>query len=208
VHVAINLNNIGEIRSDQGRLDEASELLEQARVLWAGAGWRDAAYWAVSNLGRVASRAGRDREAAQRLSEAIDVFVELRVEPLLLQTEAREVERHVLAGRSDAALELIEEMAPRVERAKQASVALMLDRLAGYALAQAGDPERGADRLEASLAACRSSGAEYEAALALEGLSLVAPLVGRDDASELAAEAAAIFERLGVVRTPDVPLGE
>ncbi|MEY2571046.1 MAG: hypothetical protein QOE63_1396, partial [Acidimicrobiaceae bacterium] len=131
VHVAINLNNIGEIRSDQGRLEEASELLEQARVLWAGAGWRDAAAWAVSNLGRVASRAGRDDEAGARLAEAGALLADLGVDPLLLQTEAREVERHVLAGRHELALRLIDEMAPRVERAGQANVAVMLDRLAG-----------------------------------------------------------------------------
>jgi tetratricopeptide (TPR) repeat protein len=204
VNNAIYLNNIGEIRSDQGRLDEAESLLEEARVLWAGAGWQIGAGWAMSNLGRVASRDGRFEAAAERLASAGELLRSIGAEALLLETDAREVERLVLAGAHDAALEQTVELQRLASKLGLAHVLILLDRLEGSARAMSGDLEGAWSAWTRSLEASRERGADYETALTLELMAAAAPDSGRRDGVAMADEAAAIFERLGVNRSPRV----
>ena len=72
---AMATNNIGEILSDQGRLEEAEELFRAVSA-------RSSTRWATSflsliarfNLGRAAARAGRFAEADELLNEASEGF--------------------------------------------------------------------------------------------------------------------------------------
>lgn len=206
VTTAIYLNNIGEIRSDQGRFDEAEALLFDAYEIWNGGGWRHGAGWALSNLGRAASRAGRFEEAQVRLAGACRIFTEIGADSLLLETEARNLERLVLQGEHAEALEVWAELSPRADKVGVVSVINLVQRLEAYARCQAGDLERGWALLEANVATCQERGAEYEAALGREGLLRVAPLLGRPVDPEVAEAARTAFERLGVIRTPTIPL--
>jgi class 3 adenylate cyclase/tetratricopeptide (TPR) repeat protein len=202
VNNAIYLNNIGEIRSDQGRLKEAESLLDEARVLWAGAGWQIGAGWAMSNLGRVASRDGRFDEAAQRLADAGELLRSIGAEALLLETEAREVERLVLAGEAVAALAQATELQRLAGKLGLAHVLILLDRLEGCARAESGDLDGAWSAWDRSLTASRGRGAEYETALTLELMANAASALGRADAEAMADEARAVFDRLGVGTTP------
>jgi tetratricopeptide (TPR) repeat protein len=204
VNNAIYLNNIGEIRSDQGRLAEAEALLEDARLLWAGAGWQIGAGWAMSNLGRVASRDGRFEDAAKRLTDAADLLRSIGAEALLLETDAREVERLVLSGEHEAALEQATELQRQAAKLGLAHVLILLDRLEGCAHALGGDLESAWSAWERSLAASRERGADYEIALTLDLMANAAPDLGRTDGNEMAAEAQATFTRLGVESTPNL----
>jgi class 3 adenylate cyclase/tetratricopeptide (TPR) repeat protein len=207
VENAIFINNIGEIRSDQGHLDEAEALLQEAHSLWTGGGWRIGSGWAMSNLGRVASRSGRLDEAATRLRQALELFETIKAGAMLLETEAREVERLVLAGEHRSALAVSGQLIAQAKKlGGMANVVNMLERLEGYALCQAGDLRAGWDRLSLSVADARARGADYDAALGLEALARVAPLIGTPDTAGLTADAQAIFQRLGVVYTPAIPL--
>ncbi len=201
VNNAIHLNNIGEIRSDQGRLDEAESLLEEARLLWAGAGWQIGAGWAMSNLGRVASRDGRFEQAAERLASAADLLRSIGAEALLLETDAREVERLVLAGEHEAALTQAIELQPLVAKLGLAHVTILLDRLEGSARAGSGDADGAWSAWERSLAASRERGADYETALTLELIVANIPEDARSDRPAMGEEAQAIFDRLGVNRS-------
>jgi class 3 adenylate cyclase/tetratricopeptide (TPR) repeat protein len=207
VNNAIYLNNIGEIRSDQGRLDEAEALLQDAYELWTGGGWRIGSGWALSNLGRVASRDGRMAVASERLRDAIDLFVEIGAEAMLIETEAREMERLVFAGEYEVALAMVEGLQGRARKLGLVQVMNMLDRLQGCAFCQAGDSRRGLALLERSIIDCRERGLDYEAAISLDVLAQVGEAIGRPGTDELAAQSAAILERLGVVRIAKVPLG-
>jgi class 3 adenylate cyclase/tetratricopeptide (TPR) repeat protein len=202
VNNAIYLNNIGEIRSDQGRLTEAETLLDEARVLWAGAGWQIGAGWAMSNLGRVASRDRRFDEAAERLANAGELLRSIGAEALLLETEAREVERLVLAGEHEAALTQATELQRAAAKLGLAHVLILLDRLEGCARAQSGDLDGAWTAWDRSLVAGRERGAEYEIALTLELMAGAAPHLGRADGEDMADEARTIFDRLGVGTTP------
>jgi hypothetical protein len=106
----------------------------------------------------------------------------------------------VLEGRYAEALELATATLEASEAAGEAAPRLpLLERVRGYASIQARRPEEGRERLEASLAAARDSGSDFEAALTLHALANT----GRPDCR---AEADALFARLGVVSVPNVPL--
>ena len=202
---AIYMNNVGEIRSDQGRIAEAELLLEQAHQLWTGAGWRIGSGWAKSNLGRAAARAGRLDDAAAILQQARELLASIGAEAMLLETDARDVERLTFAREHDAAIEQARDLRTRAAKLGLANVLNMMDRLEGCAQCQAGRPNLGLPLLERSIMDNRERGADYEAALSLEALAAAGRLSGRPGSEELAAEAATIFERLGVVQPPTVP---
>jgi class 3 adenylate cyclase/tetratricopeptide (TPR) repeat protein len=207
VYNAIYLNNIGEIRSDQGRLVEAEVLLREARDLWSAGGWRAGTGWALSNLGRLASRDGRADEAHDRFHEARGVLADIGAGGMLLETDAREMECFVFEGDHDRALAMADELLTRARRLDLPSVTALVERLQGYASCQAGDPQRALCRVTASLEGSRARGAQYEVALSAEALARIEVVLGMDEhATRRAVEADECFERLGVVATPSVPL--
>ena len=77
----------------------------------------------------------------------------------------------------------------------------VLERLHGYALVQARRADEARPRFERSLELARGLEADYEVALTLEALSRT-----RLGGQEAEAESRQIFERLGVISTPLVPL--
>jgi tetratricopeptide (TPR) repeat protein len=208
VQCATMLNNIAEIRSDQGHLDEAEELLNSALATWRGAGSTLFIGLGTSNLGRAAARAGRLDEAASRLRAARDIFHAIGANSMLLEADAREAERLVLGRRSEAALSMAADVRQRTDRFKGMPYVLaMVDRLSGYALCQLGDLKAAWTWLEASLERARTAKVDYEIALTLEGMTRIGPLIDTPKLDVMASERQEIFTRLGVVRTPDVPLG-
>ena len=206
VYNAIYLNNIGEVRSDQGRLTEAEVLLGQAHELWTAGGWRAGTGWALSNLGRLAARDGRFAEAHERLDEACAVLAGIGAEALLVETEARVMERLVLEGDHEAALAMVEDLRRRAEHVPVVSVIDLVDRLHGYARCRAGDPEAGRALVEASIAASRRRDATYDVALGLEALVRIEQVEGRPGVAARQQTLAELFAGLGVVATPPVPL--
>src|SRR5206468_3645454 len=101
-------------------LAEAEALLREAHSLFAGAGWRAAVAYAASNLGRAMVRSGRFDEADEQLSWARAVFIDIGAESMLLESEAKDVERLVFALEPDA---LAEEAAATFARLGVSSLA-------------------------------------------------------------------------------------
>ena len=199
VNVARAQNNEGEILSDQGRLAEAEELFVEAQRVWRAARYPVGIALATSNLGRVAARAGRFDEALELLAEAQAGFEALGSQALAHETEARRIECFVLSGRHQEALESLPAALEAIE--ERSLVGAFLERLHGYALVQARRASEAGPRFERSLELARELGADYEVALTLEALNGT----GLGD-PEAEAESRAIFERIGVLATPVVPL--
>jgi tetratricopeptide (TPR) repeat protein len=199
VNVARAENNEGEILSDQGKLEQAEALFQEAQRVWRAARYPVGTALATSNLGRVAARTSRFDEALELLAEAAAAFEALGSEALRREALARRAECLVLAGRFQEALDI----APTVLEAVEENPLLgpFLERLNGYALVQARRADEAGPRFERSLELARELDADYEVALTLEALGRT-----RLGDPDTAAASQAIFERLGVVSTPRVPL--
>jgi hypothetical protein len=85
-------------------------------------------------------------------------------------------------------------------------VLMVADRVSGYALAQQGRLREAFSRLSRGLMRSRENRADHETALHLEALGRVGRLLGVSSAESFAAEAERLNARLGVVRTPEVPM--
>jgi class 3 adenylate cyclase/tetratricopeptide (TPR) repeat protein len=204
---AMLLNNIAEIRSDQGHLDEAERLFRDAMAIWKGSGNQIYMGLANSNLGRLASRRGHLDEGSKHLCEARAIFVSIGASSMLLEVDAREVERLVFGVDPPSALALAADLRQRTERFRGMPYVLaMLDRLNGYALCQEGDLDAGWSRLEISLDRARTAKVDYEIALTLKAMTRIGPLIGASNLEPISIEMQQIFSRLGVISTPEVPL--
>jgi class 3 adenylate cyclase/tetratricopeptide (TPR) repeat protein len=199
VNVARAQNNEGEILSDQGKVDAAEELFSEARRVWRAARYPVGIALSTSNLGRAAARLGRFDEALKLLDEALAAFGTLGSDALGQETDARRAESYVLAGHFQDALDVVPSLLDGA--GENPLLDPFLERLHGYALVQARRAEEARPRFERSLELARELAADYEVALTLEAMSRTR--LG-DDHDEV--ESKEIFERLGVVSTPRVPL--
>ena len=202
VQAATAGNNIGEIRSDQGRLDEAETLFLDALATWRAAPFPVGVSLALSNLGRVGTRAGRFEEAAQLYQEARAGFLAIGAQGYVLEVDAREAERLMLAGCPSGAIELVAKTSAGArELGGMPNLTLLLRRVEGLAVAQLGDRARARRLLEDALAQADGSDHLFERALTLDALGY---LVGEADGETFRATAGALLDRLGVVARPVV----
>jgi class 3 adenylate cyclase/tetratricopeptide (TPR) repeat protein len=200
VYAADGTNNIAEVLVDQGRLAEAEPLVLTTLRVFRAADFKARIAVSKRYLGRIAAYSGRFEEAQTLLEEARRAFLDIGARIEVNETEGRLAECLLLQGDGPAALGLL---GKALERAEQNGFERlpMLKRLYAHGLAQTGDLE-GAERvLREALEAARARGMEFETALALDGL------VRLDWSGERAAERDVIFERLGVVSVPEIPIG-
>ncbi|HET7309491.1 MAG TPA: tetratricopeptide repeat protein, partial [Actinomycetota bacterium] len=205
--VAIISANVAEILSDRGQLDEAERMGREALRIWRAVGLRSAIAYGLNIVGRVTYRSGRYEEALELLEQARDLNHEIGDEPEELESDVRIAECLAMQGRSKQALELSTEALARSETLGGPATP-QLQRVRGYALAQLGRLSEAREVLEESVAGARSREAEYEEALALQALARIGAIEGSPDAPELEARYRAIFERLGVVAAPVIPIAE
>jgi class 3 adenylate cyclase/tetratricopeptide (TPR) repeat protein len=194
-------NNIAEIRSDQGHWDQAEELLRDALRLWRGTRFPIGIALATSNLGRLATRRGDLDSAAALLAEARAGFDAIGAGRYVLETDCREAERLLLAGRSEEALALAgaaHDVASR--RGGVPVVVAMLDRLVGTALVRRGDVDAGRARLEGSVAVAREAKAAFELGQSLLVLAAVFRTWGGGSAPHAEYDAVAVLAGIGVER--------
>jgi tetratricopeptide (TPR) repeat protein len=201
-HVGMTTNNIAEIFSDQGRLDDAEPLFEDVVRACDAIGYRPLAAVARANLGRAAARAGRHADAEEVLAEALHSLREIGAGSFVLEVEMRLAELEVLRGdRADSALTSI---ASVLERSTDASGIAPLEaaaqRVRAAALVQLGERDQALEALADSVKIARAAEARYELALSLD-------LLGAVGDAEAAHESAALLEALGVVQVARPPLG-
>ncbi|MDJ0960329.1 MAG: tetratricopeptide repeat protein [Acidimicrobiia bacterium] len=205
VGAAMAAHNIAVIRSDQGRWDEADELFHRVRRVLRAAGYSLGVAVVTSNMGRVASRDGRHAEAEDLLSRAEERLTDMGADFFSLEAKLRIAELHVFCGATDLAQAALDDSAELVERVGTDHIRTWRERLAGYVLLQRGGFDEAAARFESGRVTATAADAQHELGLTLTALARLAEVRG-EDAAPLLAAAREIFDRLGVVKTPDVPL--
>jgi tetratricopeptide (TPR) repeat protein len=213
MNASVAVFNLGMVRADQGRMEEAEALLRDVLQLRRAAANPLKTAYAANELGRFLARTGGFEEARSLLDEARTVLEAEGDEVELLSAHVWLVESHVFEGTSDTALELTEEALKQTQTVPGVLVlAAMLHRHRGWALLQKGELEHAREALEESLRLARIEGenlgmrnGDYEIALALDGLAALGELTG-ETVVELATERDSILERLAVVDVKRPPL--
>jgi class 3 adenylate cyclase/tetratricopeptide (TPR) repeat protein len=211
--VAVTEVNLGVVRSDQGRMQEAEPFLRHALEARRLAANPVEIAIAASELGRFLARIGAFEESRSLLDEARELLAVEDDEVDLLTTVVWQVEAHVFNGAHAAALGLAAEALAQTETtAGVAVLAVMLHRLRGWALLQGDRLEEARASLLESLRIARLESEnlgmrniEYEIALTTDALARVAELTG-EPIGELASERDAILAALDVVRIDRPPL--
>jgi tetratricopeptide (TPR) repeat protein len=168
---------------------------------------------AANELGRFLARVGNFEESRSLFDEARELLATENDEVELLSTSVWQVESHVLDGAHAAALDLAVEALLQTETtAGVAVLAVMLHRLSGWALMQAGRVHDARIPLAESLRIARLESEnlgmrniEYEIALTLDALTQYAELAS-EPADELASERDAILATLDVEKIDRPPL--
>ena len=206
VDAAGSANNIAEVLSDQGHLDQARTRFENVLRVWRAADFGTGIGYALSNLGRVAYRDGRVVEAMELLDRARATFRQISAEPEVVETDARRAECLLLEGSGAEALALVDATLALARSLDSTYELPMLQRIRGFAELQLGDAGAARDAFEVSLTVARELDAVFDVALTLDAIVRLA--VTQTGIVDVAArkEADALFTRLGVVRVLEVPL--
>ena len=186
--------NVGEVRCDQGRMEEARMRLERALETWRGTGYQIGVADAIAHLGRLEARSGRHEEAVALLGDALARYRELRLSADALRVEALIAEAHALAQHWAAAIDEAERL---LDVAGSGRLGPLLHRVRGVGLLQAGRPDEAQLALETALAFARERGDDLEIVLTLDALVES----GRADPA-LRRERHEIVERLHIVALP------
>jgi tetratricopeptide (TPR) repeat protein len=198
-----SLVNKGEIKSDQGHYDEAGNLLDRALAIAVGTGYTALKLASHSYRGRLAARQGHFTKARAILQQGLREARKAGADDHLREIRTRLAELAVFEG--DPAQ--VERLArPVIAAADVRDVhQSTLHRVLGYARAQQHDCGGAREELETALERAREGHSLFDAALALEALARVARRCA-EPSHRYESEARAIFKRLGVVHTPEVPL--
>jgi len=198
--------NHAEILCDRGYFDEAEAGMQQALRTWRAAHYQVGVAYATMNLGRTVARLGRMDEAQALLQGAREMFDAIGDDAHMVEAQARLVELAVMQGYGPHVLETIDET---LEKAAKIGglrpVEALVHRMRGWALAQRGDTDAALEAFAESERIATTAHALFEEALAFEAIANVLGARG-EPAEEQAQRAKQIFEQLGVVATPSVPL--
>ena len=165
--------NVGEILSDQGRLDDAEEHLLRARRVWSGTQERQAVAFVDVLLGRLAVRRGDWQEGLSTLEAATADLRRFSMDAYADFARVLIAESEAFAGNPERGLQIAGEELQARDRHRP-----WLQRVTGIALARLGQTAAARDALTSSLVMARERGAKYDVAAtidALEGLGLADP---------------------------------
>jgi class 3 adenylate cyclase/tetratricopeptide (TPR) repeat protein len=202
VDAAADNANLGEILLAQGHLDEAESVLREALRVFRATGVRAYAAFAQTLLGATAARAGRFDEAESIFQEVAALSEEIGDAARIAEVAGLSAESLMLQGKGADAAAAAEGLL--ATGSAEGATPLLL-RVAGYARAQTGEDEAAEALLCRSIEAGREAEAEAEVAFTLEAFLRTGLTDGRPR-GELEGERYRLFERLGIVAVPEVPL--
>ncbi|HET6870550.1 MAG TPA: tetratricopeptide repeat protein, partial [Solirubrobacteraceae bacterium] len=184
--------SIGEILSDQGRLEEAAEHLSRARRVWSATAERHSVAFADLLLARLATRRGEGGNAVPKLEAAMRELRRFSMDPYASLAEALLAEAEAFGGDPERALQLAREQLELTDRHLP-----LLARVAGIALARLGRTDEARDELRGALRSARERRSEYDVAATIDVIDI---LEGAGE--ELLRERDAIVARLRITRLP------
>jgi tetratricopeptide (TPR) repeat protein len=194
--------NHGELRLNQGRLEEAHELLESALRTFRAAKYPIGEALTLVYLGHLAAEQGRFGDASGLFDTAVELLTAIGSKPNLIEAGARRAQAYVLEGRHEEAAALAQECLDlEQETGEVGARTALLERLLAVAAVQGRRREDAPAHFEESLRIGREYGADYEVGRTLQAKVLT----GFASDAELE-EAEAIMARLGVVSLPAMPL--
>jgi predicted ATPase/class 3 adenylate cyclase len=206
VGAALARMNVAEIHAERGEWSEAERTLVDVLPQWKASQFRYYLAGCQSFLGGVRMRTGHLDEAMSLLNEAKASFVEVGADEEVPPIEARIAECHVASGDSDAALALTQGLIDRAgDSTGVTRVLALIHRVRAHALMLQGDLWGARDALEASVAAARERGSDYEAALSMLSMCAIDRAEGVEPAQEMVDETQATLARLRVRAVPPVP---
>ncbi|MDP9329986.1 MAG: tetratricopeptide repeat protein [Actinomycetota bacterium] len=206
VDAALAVSNAGEILSDRGELDLSETMFKEALRVHKAADFLMGVGYATTNLGRVAARKGLFDDAERLYAEAREVFGHVGMESEVLETDARRAELLVLQGRSDEALEIADKALDSIRGEGGALQEPFLLRVRGYALAQKARTAEARAAFIEGVEAGRKRESLYEVAMILDALTRLARSQEQEIDPEVERERRELYERLGVIAVPAVPL--
>ncbi len=196
--------NAAEILADQGRYDEAEPTLRDALRVWRAAGTEPRVAYGLRELGRIAARRGDAGKAAELLHEARGSYERLGDVVEVVATDARIAEAKLYAGETAEARAEAEAAIRRVESLPGATLVLpLLARVSGSALLCIGD-DGAREQLTNALTQAEEVGAAAEKPLILDALVLLDETTGSVESWRTQRDE--LFERLGIVTTPELPV--
>jgi tetratricopeptide (TPR) repeat protein len=195
--------NIGEILSDQGRLDEAEGLFDEALRLFRRSGYTVGVAVAVCYLGRLFARRGEFDRARAELADALQQFEAMGASYFVLETKVFQLECEVFAGEARAAVASAEPLFQDAAKMGDPLLEAMLLRAKSWALFLDGDYDGAEAAAERVMEIGEELGSTYEVALALIMRGRVRAARG-GDRHEDHARARQLLEELGVVQLPRI----
>jgi class 3 adenylate cyclase/tetratricopeptide (TPR) repeat protein len=203
VGAAIASMNIAEVRSDQGRLEEAEGPARNALRVFRASAYPELVATDCGILGRIVSRAGRHEEAHGILSEALGQAEKAGAQLLEVGTLGLLGEDRVRVGDAEGAFAHLERAQSLASNVGGAGVyEPLLERVRGCAHLVLGELEDADKALDRSLDAARSAGSEFEVMLSLSAQIVLAHVRADPPLPEDLAETESIAERLGIDSVP------
>jgi tetratricopeptide (TPR) repeat protein len=203
---ATNAANADYNRADvlvrQGRWDEALPLLENTHRVARAVGDEDLAALVRKEMGRARSRAGDVSAGLILLEEARTQLIRLREPPEVLDADIASAEAHLLAGRPERALVLIEGALAEAAAIHAATLLPSAHRVQAAALLASGEIAQAQTALAEGLRRSSSPDVAHERGYLLTVAARIAVLRQDPGAAQVEQEASAALRSLGVVRVP------
>jgi len=203
---ATNAANADYNRADvlvrQGRSDEALPLLQDTLRVARAVGDEDLVALVRKEIGRAQSRAGDVPGGLTLLEEARAELARLREPQEVVDADIASAEAHLLAGRPEHALALIEGALAEAAAIHAATLLPPAYRVQAAALFAMGDIAQARTALAEGLRQSSSPGVAHERGFLLAVAARVARHDEDSDAAQLEQEADDALQSLGVVRVP------
>ena len=199
--------NRAEVLVRQGRSDEALPLLQNTLRVARAVGDEDLVARVRKEMGRAQSRAGDVPAGLILLEEARAEFTRLREPQEVVDADIASAEAHLLAGRPEQALVLIEGAVTEATSTHAATLLPSAYRVEAAALFARGEVAQARAAVAEGLRQSSSPDVAHERGLLLAVAARIAHQDDDPDADPLAEQAREALELLGVVRVPLPELG-
>jgi tetratricopeptide (TPR) repeat protein len=194
--------NRAEVLVRQGRSDEALPLLQNTLRVARAVGDEDLVALVRKEMGRAQSRAGDVAAGLILLEEARNELTRLREPQEVVDADIASAEAHLLAGRPEQAMVLIERAATEAASIHAATLLPSAFRVQAAALFAMGQVAQARTALAQGLRQSSSPEGAHERGFLLAVAARIARQNNDPDAELLAEQAREALELLGVVRVP------